>query len=107
MPLGDFSGRLDAPKEDDIDGARDPPIAAYRNRDRADVGIWRRYGASGGGMAPSSSIEATERCPMIQVNDLSRSLVSFEQNSSVTVVVEMSESSWLWRDRFPVSTASP
>ncbi|WP_352864649.1 hypothetical protein [Mesorhizobium sp. M1329] len=32
---------------------------------------------------------------MTQVNDLSRSLVSFEQNSRVTVVVEMSESSWL------------
>ena len=39
MPLGDFSGRHDAPKEDDIDGAQDPPIAADRNRDRADVGI--------------------------------------------------------------------
>ncbi len=48
MPLGDFSGRHDAPKEDDIDGAQDPPIAADRNRDRADVGIWRSYGASGG-----------------------------------------------------------
>ncbi|TIS18166.1 MAG: IS110 family transposase [Mesorhizobium sp.] len=32
---------------------------------------------------------------MTQVNDLSRSLVSFVQNSSVTVVVEMSELSWL------------
>lgn len=39
MPLGDFSGRHDAPKEDDIDGAQDPPVAADRNRDRADVGI--------------------------------------------------------------------
>lgn len=32
---------------------------------------------------------------MTQLNDLSRSLVSFDQNSSVAVVVEMSESSWL------------
>lgn len=38
---------------------------------------------------------------MTQVNDLSHSLVSFEQNSSVTVVVEMSESSWLVAGQVP------
>nr|WP_258120178.1 hypothetical protein [Mesorhizobium onobrychidis] len=38
---------------------------------------------------------------MTQANDLSRSLVSFEQNSSVTVVVEMSESSWLVAGQVP------
>jgi len=38
---------------------------------------------------------------MTQVNDSSRSLVSFEQNSSVTVVVEMSESSWLVAGQVP------
>ncbi|GLS36970.1 hypothetical protein GCM10010869_25620 [Mesorhizobium tianshanense] len=38
---------------------------------------------------------------MTQVNDLSRSLVSFEQNSSVTVVVEMSESGWLVAGQVP------
>ena len=32
---------------------------------------------------------------MAQVNDLSRSLVSFEQNSTLVVVLEMSQSSWL------------
>lgn len=100
MPLGDFSGRHDAPKEDDIDGARDPPIAADRNRDRADVGIWRSYGASGGDMAPSS-FDRSERCPMTQVNDLSRSRVWFGQNSSVTVVAEMSASSWLVAGQVP------
>jgi transposase len=32
---------------------------------------------------------------MAQVNDLSRSLVSFEQNGTLVVVLEMSQSSWL------------
>src|SRR5229473_2110213 len=34
-------------------------------------------------------------CPMTQANDLSRSLAAFDQNTSMTVVVEMSEASWL------------
>ena len=38
---------------------------------------------------------------MTKVNDLRRSLVSFEQNSSVTVVVEMSASSWLVAGQVP------
>jgi len=33
--------------------------------------------------------------PMTQVDDLSRSVVAFDQNTSLTVVVELSESSWL------------
>jgi transposase len=33
--------------------------------------------------------------PMTQVDDLSRSFVTFDQTTSLTVVVEMSESSWL------------
>ena len=32
---------------------------------------------------------------MAQVNDLSRSLVSFEQSGTLVVVLEMSQSSWL------------
>ncbi|MFB9984577.1 IS110 family transposase [Mesorhizobium newzealandense] len=38
---------------------------------------------------------------MTQVDDLSRSLVPFDQNSSVIVVVEMSESSWLAAGQVP------
>src|SRR5271157_4983303 len=34
-------------------------------------------------------------CPMTQVNDLSRSVDAFDQDTSLTVVVEMSEASWL------------
>src|SRR5271166_4824740 len=33
--------------------------------------------------------------PMTQVDDLSRSFVAFDQTTSLTVVVEMSQSSWL------------
>jgi hypothetical protein len=32
--------------------------------------------------------------PMTQVDDLSRSLIAFEQNSTMVVVLEMSQSSW-------------
>jgi transposase len=32
---------------------------------------------------------------MTQVDDLSRSLIAFEQNNTVVVVLEMSQSSWL------------
>jgi transposase len=34
-------------------------------------------------------------CAMTQVNDLSRSLAAFEQDATLTVVVELSEASWL------------
>jgi hypothetical protein len=33
--------------------------------------------------------------PMTQVDDLSRSFVAFDQTTSLTVVVEMSQLSWL------------
>jgi transposase len=33
--------------------------------------------------------------PMTRVDDLSRSPVAFDQNTSLAVVVEISESSWL------------
>src|ERR1700730_1570822 len=34
-------------------------------------------------------------CPMPQPNDLSRSLVALDQNSTIIAVVEMSQASWL------------
>jgi len=55
----------------------------------------RIYGAAGEGLA-SSSVNATDGCsPMTQVDDLSRSLAAFDQNTSLAVVVEKSEASWL------------
>jgi len=38
---------------------------------------------------------------MTQVDDLSRSLAAFDQNTSLAVVVEMSEASWLVAELVP------
>src|SRR5260221_11609570 len=35
------------------------------------------------------------RCPMTQVDDLSRCLATLDENSTLVAVVEMSQSSWL------------
>src|SRR6266446_6861179 len=54
----------------------------------------RNYGAGDEDVAPSSLQEAME-CPMAQFEDLSRCLAAFDQNSTLVMVVEMSQSSWL------------
>src|SRR4051812_30569723 len=54
----------------------------------------RCYGASGADQAPSPLEASTER-PMPQRNDLSRSDIPLEQQSTLIAVVEMSQSSWL------------
>ena len=54
----------------------------------------RCYGAGDDEMAPSSLPKLMERL-MPQPNDLSRSLVALDQNSTIIAVVEMSQSSWL------------
>ena len=46
-------------------------------------------------MAALSLHETEWMCPMSQVSDLSRSLAAFDQNTALTVVVELSEASWL------------
>src|SRR5919112_4637108 len=46
-------------------------------------------------MAALSLHETELMCPMSQVSDLSRSLAPFDQNTTLTVVVELSEASWL------------
>lgn len=51
-------------------------------------------GIGGEGMKPSSLPEPME-IPMAQVDDLSRSLVTFDQQSTLVVIVEMSQTSWL------------
>ena len=56
----------------------------------------RCYGAGGEEMAPSiAARKQLMECPMPQPNDLSRSLVALDQNSTIIAVVEMSQSSWL------------
>src|ERR671933_752383 len=52
-------------------------------------------------------------CPMPKPNDLSRSLATFEQESTLVVVIEMSQSSWLFSgilpgvDREPLKKLEP
>ena len=50
-------------------------------------------------VAPSSSTPTDGGCPVLQVNDLSRSLVAFDPISTLMVVVEMSKASWLAQRR--------
>src|SRR3954451_25390991 len=40
-------------------------------------------------------------CPMPQPNDLSRSLVALDQDSTIIAVIEMSQSSWLVAGMLP------
>src|SRR5216684_2823570 len=62
----------------------------------SDVGCGSRsYGDGGKSLAPLSLCENRWSAPMTQVDDLSRSLIAFEQNSTMVVVLEMSQSSWL------------
>ena len=46
-------------------------------------------------VAPSSSIRTDGGCPVVKINDLSRSLAAFDPISTLVVVVEMSKASWL------------
>src|SRR5271154_4135215 len=63
-------------------------------------GTERCYGAGGEEMAPSS-LDPTWSAPMPQPNDLSRSLVALDQDSTIIAVVEMSQSSWLVAGMLP------
>src|ERR1700756_841027 len=55
----------------------------------------RCYGAGDDEMAPSLLPINLWSALMAQPNDLSRSLVALDQNSTIIAVVEMSQSSWL------------
>src|SRR5215467_5457124 len=62
---------------------------------RSQGGTDRRYGAGGEEMA-TSSLHLIDGVPaMPQPNDLSRSLIALDQNSTIIAVVELSQSSWL------------
>src|SRR6266545_3173884 len=57
---------------------------------------WEKlWGGAAEVVAPSSSIRTDGGCPVLQVNDLSRSLAAFDPISTLVVVVEMSKMSWL------------
>src|SRR5262249_20959065 len=57
---------------------------------------WEKlWGGAAEVVAPSSSLRTDGGCPVLQVNDLSRSLAAFDPISTLVVVVEMSKTSWL------------
>src|ERR1700748_1493533 len=58
-------------------------------------------------VAPSSSIRTDGGCPVVQINDLSRSLAAFDPISTLVVVVEMSKASWLVRGVLPGGARQP
>ena len=66
---------------------RYPPPFATRGREM----LWGGRQRNGNFVAASNRWSA----PMPQPNDLSRSLVALDQNSTIIAVIEMSQSSWL------------
>jgi hypothetical protein len=58
-------------------------------------GTERFYGAGGEDVATSSLQSNRWSAAMPQPNDLSRSLVALDHNSTIIAVVELSQSSWL------------
>src|SRR5215831_19002152 len=56
---------------------------------------WEKLWGAAEVVAPSSSLRTDGGCPVLQVNDLSRSLAAFDPISTLVVVVEMSKTSWL------------
>src|SRR5690242_8632315 len=67
---------------------------------RCPKGTGRRYGAGG---EDGNFVAACNRwsAAMPQPNDLSRSLVALDQNSTIIAVIEMSQSSWLVAGMLP------
>src|SRR3984957_18733922 len=59
------------------------------------LSLSRCYGADRGETLPSSLKATSMEHPMSQLNDLSRSLTSLEQDNEIVAVIEMSQSSWL------------
>src|SRR5499427_2794717 len=62
---------------------------------RSHRGTKRFYGAGGEDVATSSLQSNRWSAAMPQPNDLSRSLVALDHNSTIIAVVELSQSSWL------------
>ena len=55
----------------------------------------RCYGAGSAGVAVSALSNNPMECPIPQSNDLNRSAVALNQDNTLVVVIEMSQSSWL------------
>jgi len=85
-----------------VDRMTEPPSSKKKMADRRVLEImpiWRGtgrfYGAGGEDVATSSLQSNRWSAAMPQPNDLSRSLVALDHNSTIIAVVELSQSSWL------------
>src|SRR6266436_6303083 len=85
----DAAGERLAPETDH------PPSLAERSLCRHTPEVGEAMGRAAEVVAPSSSIRTDGGCPVVQINDLSRSLAAFDPISTLVVVVEMSKASWL------------
>src|SRR6266478_3131326 len=72
-----------------------PPSLAKRSLCRHTPEVGEAMGRAAEVVAPSSSIRTDGGCPVVKINDLSRSLAAFDPISTLVVVVEMSKASWL------------
>jgi transposase len=77
-------------------GSRDKRAGAYTATFAVTHPRWEKlWGGAAEVVASSSSLRTDGGCPVVQVNDLSRSLTVFDPISTLVVVVEMSKASWL------------
>ena len=73
-----------------------PRPSANKDKVVASCRLYQRwYGAGGEGVALSALSKKPMECPMPQSNDLSRSFTALNQDNTLIVVIEMSQSSWL------------
>src|SRR5215471_13117765 len=81
----------------DLRGLRAAPRKHFTGpgASRSHRGTKRFYGAGGEDVATSSLQSNRWSAAMPQPNDLSRSLVALDEDSTIIAVVELSQSSWL------------
>src|SRR5271166_3350031 len=83
------NSKLNAPSMPGESGVKE--AAEWQTISRSFKSGQKKLWGGGGGLAPSSLDETDRGAPMTQVDDLSRSLAAFDQNTSLAAVVEMSE----------------
>jgi len=67
----------------------------------------KRCGGASGEDEASPSLETPTGCPMPRPNDLNRSLVALDRDSTLIAVIEMSQSTWLVADIVPGINRQP
>ena len=70
-------------------------VAAHPEATQFEIWSQRCYGASGERKGIIVAAHKPTRCPLPQIDDLSRSLTALAENSTLIAVIEMSQASWL------------